>query len=243
MAVPGLSSNRTLYLSWSRKSAKPKCAWKKRRPSPDRVPLSLLSSDQIKRPFFPLKWYSNFFGNGAESMKKCPRCGGEARRSHKHGFLQKTILQTFGIGPFRCRDCGARFYRFSDNGKDSHHKDQTSNAAVLGQPKNGKEHFKELIAQIREKEGTLGLGKQDGHMADELRQLHERVQQEGLTRVSTSIQPPPLTPNNGASKRREKQATVRRHKQSGGQPACSRSSGLQEIRPAELFQKDKVSRP
>jgi len=111
-------------------------------------------------------------------MKKCPRCGGEGRRSHHHGVFQKTILQLIRIHPFRCRDCGNRFFRFSAH--RTHHKDQTGSAPVFDQAKrNGQ--FKEIIAQMHEKEGKLGLGKQEHGLGDELRRLHERAQQEGLT--------------------------------------------------------------
>ncbi len=127
------------------------------------------------------KWYSSVSGTGAKSTKKCPRCGGEARRSHKHGFFQKAILRPLGIHPFRCRDCGNRFYRFSPH--STHHKHQTGSPAGFGQPSNKNGHFKEIIAQVQEKEGKLGLGKQDHHMtADELRRLHERAQEEELAR-------------------------------------------------------------
>ncbi len=113
-------------------------------------------------------------------MKKCPHCGGEARRSHKHGFLQRAILKPLGIRPFRCRDCGTRFYRFSLDWKDSHYKDQNGRAAAFGQPKDSNGRFKELIAQMHVEEGELGLDKQDRHMTNELHRLHTRSEKEGL---------------------------------------------------------------
>lgn len=117
-------------------------------------------------------------------MKKCPRCGGEARRSHKHGFLQTTILRRVGIRPYRCRDCGARFYRFSTNGADGNGSQKVT-SQIFEQPEKKNGHFKELIAQISQKERELGLGKQEHGMADELRRLRERAAAEGLTADKT----------------------------------------------------------
>ena len=111
--------------------------------------------------------------------KQCPRCGGEARRSHHHGLIQKTILRALSIRPYRCRDCGNRFFRFSAN--SSHHSEPTSKVSVFDQPERKNGEFQEVIAQIRKKEAELGLGKQDQSMTDELRQLRDRVQEEGLT--------------------------------------------------------------
>jgi len=177
---------------------------------------------------------------GAESMKKCPRCGGESRRSHTHGFIQKRVLNPIGIRPFRCRDCGNHFYRFSRHAHHANSEDQTSNASIFNQAKNGNGHFKELIAEIRAKEGELGLVKQDNHMADELRRLHERAEQEGLNGTFAPVQQPLAAPQNGDSKPSENQKTPTRGKQRGSQPAPV-APELREIRPAEIFQKSQIS--
>jgi hypothetical protein len=110
--------------------------------------------------------------------KQCPRCGGEARRSHHHGVFQKTILRALRVRPYRCRDCGNRFFRFSAS--SSHPKDQAASQTVFDQAPKKNGDFKQIIAQMREKESKLGLGKQDRHMTDELRRLHQQAKAEGL---------------------------------------------------------------
>jgi len=113
-------------------------------------------------------------------MKKCPRCGGEARRSHRHGFLQQRILGPLRIRPFRCRDCGVLIYRFSSNGADGH---TATTTRIFEKPQNRNGQFKTLIADMRQKELELGLVKQNHGIGEELRRPNERTQAEGLTRA------------------------------------------------------------
>ena len=52
------------------------------------------------------------FKHSAEE-RICPRCHGNwIRRSHKRGKIEKIVCTLLGINPFRCEDCGHRYYRF-----------------------------------------------------------------------------------------------------------------------------------
>ena len=43
----------------------------------------------------------------------CPRCHGNwIRRSHRRGKIEKMACKLLLISPFRCEDCGHRYYRF-----------------------------------------------------------------------------------------------------------------------------------
>ncbi len=86
-------------------------------------------------------------------MRKCPRCGGEGHRSQSRSFIEKRILRRVRIRPYRCRDCHARFYRYSRGDHSKHHR--------LPVPGDGHAAEKQpdalptLVAQIREAETRL----------------------------------------------------------------------------------------
>lgn len=45
--------------------------------------------------------------------RQCPLCGSEdILRSHRRGFLERTILLLLLLRPFRCRQCSARHLAF-----------------------------------------------------------------------------------------------------------------------------------
>jgi len=110
-------------------------------------------------------------------MRKCPRCGGEARKSQRRGFVQSRILKPLRIRRYRCRECGAAFYRFSTKS----HELTGSALFEFKQTQDGNGQFKELIDQIREKERELGLVEPRRHTTEELRELRERARAQGLS--------------------------------------------------------------
>jgi hypothetical protein len=43
----------------------------------------------------------------------CPECRGNAvRRSHKRSATERIVYALFQIGPYRCEECGHRYFRF-----------------------------------------------------------------------------------------------------------------------------------
>jgi predicted RNA-binding Zn-ribbon protein involved in translation (DUF1610 family) len=57
----------------------------------------------------------------------CPNCGSvENSRSHRNGALEKYLLGAFGVRPYRCLNCGIRFYAYSRFDEES---SQTNKAA------------------------------------------------------------------------------------------------------------------
>jgi len=45
------------------------------------------------------------------SGRICPSCKGKrVHRSHRKGLLERVLLPLIGRRPYRCRDCGHRFY-------------------------------------------------------------------------------------------------------------------------------------
>ena len=62
------------------------------------VPLSKAVSGQAR----PLR--------GSPAMAGCPKCGGYAHHSSRHGW-RDFLWQLIGQYPFRCAACGLRFYR------------------------------------------------------------------------------------------------------------------------------------
>ena len=46
--------------------------------------------------------------------RECPNCGSvENYRSHRKSPLEKYLLGTIGVRPYRCLNCGVRLYAFS----------------------------------------------------------------------------------------------------------------------------------
>jgi len=105
-------------------------------------------------------------------MKKCPRCGGQSRHSHKYGFLRIRILRPLGIHLFRCLDCRTHFYGFEFRNRET--------TEILKKPQGGEHDLKQILTKMRAKEAELGLGKEDHSMTEELRQLHDKAEREGL---------------------------------------------------------------
>ena len=53
----------------------------------------------------------------------CPRCGGNwVRRSHRKGTLERIVCALLLISPFRCEDCGHRYFRFRSTGRREVHR-------------------------------------------------------------------------------------------------------------------------
>lgn len=49
--------------------------------------------------------------NDGDKGPRCPNCGWtDVRRSMPRGFLDH-LVRMVGLVPYRCRSCGARFYR------------------------------------------------------------------------------------------------------------------------------------
>ena len=47
-----------------------------------------------------------------DSKRPCPCCGSpEVFRSHRRGTVERYLLRSIGVRPFRCVNCDARFYR------------------------------------------------------------------------------------------------------------------------------------
>ena len=54
------------------------------------------------------------------SGRTCPACNGKkVFRSHRRGFFERAVLPLIGRRPYRCHDCGHRFYasRFGHPGR------------------------------------------------------------------------------------------------------------------------------
>jgi hypothetical protein len=50
----------------------------------------------------------------------CPNCGSvESSRSYLNGPLEKYLLGPIGVRPYRCLNCGVRFYAFSRFDEDT----------------------------------------------------------------------------------------------------------------------------
>lgn len=48
------------------------------------------------------------------SLKRCPRCTSqETFRSHRRGFIERWVLPSFRMRPYRCIKCDTRFYAIS----------------------------------------------------------------------------------------------------------------------------------
>ena len=46
-------------------------------------------------------------------MRRCPRCdSGEVRRSKRRGLTERYLLSAIALKPFRCQNCGNRFFRW-----------------------------------------------------------------------------------------------------------------------------------
>ncbi len=46
-------------------------------------------------------------------MRRCPQCQSErTRRSKRRGFVERGALTLLPLKPFRCRNCGYRFFRW-----------------------------------------------------------------------------------------------------------------------------------
>jgi predicted RNA-binding Zn-ribbon protein involved in translation (DUF1610 family) len=46
--------------------------------------------------------------------RQCPNCGSvENSRSHRNNPLEKYLLGAIGVRPYRCLNCGVRFYAYS----------------------------------------------------------------------------------------------------------------------------------
>jgi len=90
-------------------------------------------------------------------MRKCPRCGGEGHRSQSRGFIEKQILRRIRVRPYRCRDCHARFYRYS-RGEHSKHRQMPVPGNGSG-PEKQPDELPTLVAQIREAEVRLDEAK------------------------------------------------------------------------------------
>lgn len=51
------------------------------------------------------------FPNGIiKNPHVCPRCGGETRRAHRRSLWDRVISGLARLFPFRCHECGNRFY-------------------------------------------------------------------------------------------------------------------------------------
>ncbi len=49
------------------------------------------------------------------SEPRCPKCrSAYLHRSKRRGFVERTLLTTVSVYPFRCELCGHRFYRGVD---------------------------------------------------------------------------------------------------------------------------------
>jgi transcriptional regulator NrdR family protein len=49
-----------------------------------------------------------------DATRNCPNCKSpETSRSHRRGAIERYLLKTIGVRPFRCLNCDARFYAFS----------------------------------------------------------------------------------------------------------------------------------
>lgn len=93
-------------------------------------------------------------------MKICPRCGKNAHRSQSRGLIEKSVLKPIRIHPYRCRDCGLRFYRFSSH---DHKKVGRADAGIAPRDQvrrrseNGKGEYQTILATLREGEQKVGL--------------------------------------------------------------------------------------
>lgn len=93
-------------------------------------------------------------------MKTCPRCGKNAHRSQRRGLVEKKLLKPLRIHPYRCHDCGYRFYRF---GPHSHKRVSGGHTAIpppdetrRRKPKD-KHDYQKLVTTLREGEKKAGL--------------------------------------------------------------------------------------
>ena len=46
------------------------------------------------------------------AMPRCPKCGWPDVRLSRPRTAMDVALSMFSVAPFRCRTCGARFYRY-----------------------------------------------------------------------------------------------------------------------------------
>jgi len=47
-----------------------------------------------------------------QAMPRCPQCGWQDVRLSRPRTALDAALSMFSVAPFRCRTCGARFYRY-----------------------------------------------------------------------------------------------------------------------------------
>jgi len=93
-------------------------------------------------------------------MKTCPRCGKTSHRSQSRGLIEKKVLKPLRIHPYRCRDCGLRFYRFSTH---DHKKVRRSDSGILPsdhgqrQSRKDKNEYQTILSTLREGEKKAGL--------------------------------------------------------------------------------------
>ncbi len=93
-------------------------------------------------------------------MKICPRCGKNANRSQSRGLIEKKVLKRVRIHPYRCRDCGLRFYRFS---RHDHTKVRISDSGMLPHQEahrvsaKDKHQYQTIVSTLREGEKKAGL--------------------------------------------------------------------------------------
>ena len=76
--------------------------------------LSCIAQRQRWCKLLPPPQQGCFMGFLHFSVKKaCPRCGGNwVRRSHRKGAIEKIVCALVSLNPFRCEDCGHRYFRF-----------------------------------------------------------------------------------------------------------------------------------
>jgi len=93
-------------------------------------------------------------------MKICPNCGKKAQRSQRRGLVEKKLLKPLRIHPYRCGECGLRFFRFS---RHDHRKIRRSDAGIIADEQARRRSAKEeseyqsILSTLREGEKEAGL--------------------------------------------------------------------------------------
>jgi transposase-like protein len=57
----------------------------------------------------------------ATGIRVCPSCSSHnVRRSHRKGFVERLLLRMILLRPFRCKNCGLRYYGYALSERDRH---------------------------------------------------------------------------------------------------------------------------
>lgn len=104
--------------------------------------------------------FNGLLSEGHGSELKCPSCrrSDTLRKSTQVGLLEKRILPFFLLRPYKCDNCGSRFYSLSINnvGAKSLRRATEEFSTTFLSAQDDRD-FQQLVSEIREAERRMGL--------------------------------------------------------------------------------------